>query len=51
MRSLGQIFGVAIGSSVLGTELNELFPPEFAAMVPGESADDAFALIPVVSTL
>lgn len=51
VRSFGQILGIAIGSTAFGTRLTDLLPQAFATMLPGTTADDAYAAIPVIKTL
>ncbi|GAA5874035.1 hypothetical protein JCM16303_002669 [Sporobolomyces ruberrimus] len=48
-RSFGQVFGIAIGSTVLQNRLNDLLPVAFAEQFG--SGDIAFAAIPVIKTL
>ncbi|GAA5825806.1 hypothetical protein JCM5353_002439 [Sporobolomyces roseus] len=48
-RSFGQVFGIAIGSSILQNRLNSLLPSEFLAQFG--SGEIAFAAIPIIETL
>ncbi|GAA5979108.1 hypothetical protein JCM5350_007068 [Sporobolomyces pararoseus] len=48
-RSFGQVFGIAIGSTILQNRLNKLLPPGFAEQFG--SGEIAFAAIPVIKTL
>ncbi|GAA6025386.1 hypothetical protein JCM11491_002701 [Sporobolomyces phaffii] len=48
-RSFGQVFGIAIGSTVLQNRLNSLLPAAFLDQFG--SGDIAFAAIPVIKTL
>ncbi|GAA5958888.1 hypothetical protein JCM3765_000766 [Sporobolomyces pararoseus] len=48
-RSFGQVFGIAIGSTILQNRLNKLLPPGFAERFG--SGEIAFAAIPVIKTL
>ncbi|CAE6503123.1 unnamed protein product [Rhizoctonia solani] len=50
VRTFAGTYGVAIGSSVLQTELGKRLPPEFSALFPGGS-EIAFSAIPFVASL
>ncbi|QRV88141.1 major facilitator superfamily transporter [Ceratobasidium sp. AG-Ba] len=50
VRTFASTYGVAIGSSVLQTELAHSLPVEFSAQFPGGS-DIAFAAIPLIGKL
>jgi hypothetical protein len=49
-RAFGQVFGIAIGSTILQNELTKKLPAEFIA-ASGGASDIAFAAIPIISTL
>lgn len=49
-RSFGQVFGIAIGSTVLQNRLSSTLPAEFVAQLGG-SSEIAFAAIPVIASL
>ena len=48
-RAFGQVFGIAIGSTILQNRLNELLPAAFLERFG--SGEIAFAAIPVIKTL
>lgn len=50
-RAFGQVFGIAIGSTILQNELTKNLPAEFAAQVGGEGSEIAFAAIPLIAGL
>ncbi|KAG8694924.1 hypothetical protein FRC08_008173 [Ceratobasidium sp. 394] len=50
IRTFAGTYGVAIGSSVLQTELSRRLPSQFTAQFPGGS-DIAFSAIPFISAL
>lgn len=50
VRSLGQVFGIAVGSTILQNRLAKTLPAEFAAQVGGRG-DAAFAAIPTIKDL
>lgn len=49
-RSFGQVFGIAIGSTILQNRLTAELPAEFIAQLGG-GAEIAFAAIPLISNL
>ncbi|KAK4050283.1 hypothetical protein OIV83_003604 [Microbotryomycetes sp. JL201] len=56
VRSFGQVFGIAIGATVLQNELNKSLPTEFIAQLTRQNGghangEIAFAAIPIISTL
>ncbi|BGO95553.1 hypothetical protein NBRC10512_007811 [Rhodotorula toruloides] len=50
IRSLGQVFGIAIGSTILQNRLAQTLPAEFLEQVGGRG-DEAFAAIPGIKDL
>ncbi|GAA6054816.1 putative Vacuolar basic amino acid transporter 5 (putative) [Rhodotorula toruloides] len=50
IRSLGQVFGIAIGSTILQNRLAQTLPQEFLERVGGRG-DEAFAAIPGIKDL
>ncbi|CAE7210073.1 unnamed protein product [Rhizoctonia solani] len=50
IRTFAGTYGVAIGSSVLQTELGKRLPPEFSALFPG-GTEIAFSAIPFIGSL
>jgi hypothetical protein len=50
VRSLGSVFGITIGSTILQNRLAQTLPASFAAQVGGRG-DLAFAAIPMIKDL
>lgn len=50
IRSLGQVFGITIGSTILQNQLAKKLPQDFAAQFGGRG-DAAFAAIPLIKDL
>ncbi|CAE6468598.1 unnamed protein product [Rhizoctonia solani] len=50
IRTFAGTYGVAIGSSVLQTELGKRLPPQFSALFPG-GTEIAFSAIPFIASL
>uniref|UniRef100_A0A0K3C5K1 FGENESH: predicted gene_1.825 protein n=1 Tax=Rhodotorula toruloides TaxID=5286 RepID=A0A0K3C5K1_RHOTO len=50
IRSLGQVFGITVGSTILQNQLAKKLPREFAAQFGGRG-DAAFAAIPLIKDL
>ncbi|GAA5933720.1 uncharacterized protein JCM15063_001393 [Sporobolomyces koalae] len=50
VRAFGQVFGIAIGSTILQNRLSTALPPAFAEQF-GSGGEIAFAAIPVIRTL
>jgi hypothetical protein len=50
VRSFGQVFGIAIGSTILQNKLTDLLPVEFASQF-GEGGEIAYAAIPYIKAL
>ncbi|ORY69454.1 iron permease [Leucosporidium creatinivorum] len=50
VRSFGQVFGIAIGSTILQNQLTKNLPAEFTAQLGG-SAEIAFSSIPLIADL
>ncbi|BGP49770.1 hypothetical protein JCM10450v2_005675 [Rhodotorula kratochvilovae] len=51
VRSFGQVFGIAIGSTIFSNELTKNLPEEFASQFGEMTGDIAYALIPQIKTL
>lgn len=51
VRTFAQAFGVTIGSTILQNELRRQLPKTFLDQVPGQGAEIAYAVIPMVGTL
>ncbi|KAM0749144.1 iron permease [Meredithblackwellia eburnea MCA 4105] len=49
-RSIGNIFGITVGSTALANELAKRLPKEFIAQVPG-GVSGAYSAIPIIKTL
>jgi hypothetical protein len=50
VRSFGQVFGIAIGSTILQNKLTDLLPVEFASQF-GEGGEIAYSAIPYIKAL
>jgi hypothetical protein len=50
VRSFGQVFGIAIGSTILQNKLTDLLPVEFSSRF-GEGGEIAYAAIPYIKAL
>lgn len=49
-RAFGQVFGIAIGSTVLQNQLTKNLPSEFTSQLGG-SSEIAFSAIPLIANL